>query len=158
MAIYKSLLLSEGGGVISPYQQAEQNGDATIAIGLGGTGVACLRNLKRQIFNRIRPDNPDSSIPRYEHIRFLAVDSDKSSLEADGAFYSLNDETEFFSLFCENINDLLSDPKRIEVTKEFDWLKIENKDKGQKGIRIPSRLTAGRRQGRLFQFRQSFSA
>jgi len=49
MAIYRQLLLSAGGGIMNASQQAEQNNCATIAIGLGGTGVACLRNLKKPV-------------------------------------------------------------------------------------------------------------
>ena len=50
--MYKKLLISAGGGIVSAEQQAEQNASATIAIGLGGTGISCLRSLKKEIFDR----------------------------------------------------------------------------------------------------------
>lgn len=158
MALYRQLLLSTGGGVISGKQQDEQNNCATIAIGLGGTGVACLRNLKRQIYSRLQPDDPESPIPQYSHIRFLAVDSDKSSLGADGAFNSLDEATEYFSISSGDINGLLSQTKTLAGTPECKWLKNDNKEKGQRGLSILS-ATAGaggvRQIGRLLLMEKS---
>ncbi len=158
MATYRQLLLSTGGGVISGAQQDEQNNCATIAIGLGGTGVACLRNLKRQIYSRLQPDDPNSPIPQYSHIRFLAVDSDKSSLGADGAFNSLDEATEYFPVSCGDIHALLSQTKALANTPECRWVKTEDRDKGQKGLSILS-ATAGlggvRQIGRLVIMQKS---
>lgn len=158
MATYRQLLLSTGGGVISGSQQDEQNNCATIAIGLGGTGVACLRNLKKQIYSRLCPDDPNSPIPEYSHIRFLAVDSDKSSLGADGAFNSLDEATEYFSISSGDINGLLSQTKTLANTPECNWLKTENREKGQRGLSILS-ATAGaggvRQIGRLLLIEKS---
>ena len=61
--MYKKLLISAGGGIVSAEQQAEQNASATIAIGLGGTGISCLRSLKKEIFDRLRPDDPKATVP-----------------------------------------------------------------------------------------------
>ena len=72
---YRQLLLSTGGGIVSASQMDQQSNCATIAIGLGGTGVACLRNLKRHIYSRLQPDDPKAVIPTYSHIKFLAVDT-----------------------------------------------------------------------------------
>lgn len=158
MATYRQLLLSTGGGVISGAQQDEQSNCATIAIGLGGTGVACLRNLKRQIYSRLQPDDPNSPIPQYSHIRFLAVDSDKSSLGADGAFNSLDEATEYFSISSGDINGLLSQTKILANAPECNWLKTENRENGQKGLSILS-ATAGaggvRQIGRLLIMEKS---
>lgn len=158
MATYRQLLLSTGGGVISGSQQDEQNNGATIAIGLGGTGVACLRNLKKQIYSRLRPDDPESPIPEYSHIRFLAVDSDRSSLGADGAFNSLDEATEYFSISSGDINGLLSQTKTLANTPECNWLKTENREKGQRGLSILS-ASAGaggvRQIGRLLLIEKS---
>ena len=158
MATYRQLLLSTGGGVISGSQQDEQNKCATVAIGLGGTGVACLRNLKQQIYSRLQPDDPESPIPEYSHIRFLAVDSDKSSLKADGAFNSLDEATEYFSISTGDINGLLSQTKTLAGTPECKWLKTEDREKGQRGLSILS-ATAGaggvRQIGRLLLIEKS---
>ena len=53
MSTYRDLLLSTGGGVIGECQMDEQAACATIAIGLGGTGVDCLRNLYMHVCSRM---------------------------------------------------------------------------------------------------------
>ena len=76
MAVYSKLLLSAGGGIISASQQAEQTKNtATLLIGLGGTGVHCIRTIKTQVYDRLKPDNPGAPVPVYSHIRFLGVDT-----------------------------------------------------------------------------------
>ena len=78
MALVRSLALSQGGGIISYNQQAKQEENiVNIFIGLGGTGVDCLREIKTQVYNRIEPDliTNDGKVV-YEHIRFLGVDRD----------------------------------------------------------------------------------
>ena len=48
MSLYPQLLLTRGGGIISDSSKAAQSKDgAIIVIGLGGTGVDCLKNFKR---------------------------------------------------------------------------------------------------------------
>ena len=50
MAVYSKLLLSTGGGIVSSQQQAEQvKNTATLLIGLGGTGVHCIRTIKTPV-------------------------------------------------------------------------------------------------------------
>lgn len=91
--MYKKLLISAGGGIISRDQQAEQNEAATIAIGLGGTGISCLRALKKEVYDRIKPDVDNPLIPNYKHIKFLAIDTDKSSLGDTGTIDTLDSNT-----------------------------------------------------------------
>ena len=80
MSSYARLLLSAGGGVISAGQQAEQaRNTASILIGLGGTGVHCIRTIKTQVYDRLKPDIPGAAVPTYSHIRFLGVDSAEAS-------------------------------------------------------------------------------
>ena len=80
MAVYSKLLLSAGGGIISTQQQANQVGNtATVLIGLGGTGIACLRTIKTQVYSRLKPDDPGEVVPKYSHIKFIGVDSDNQS-------------------------------------------------------------------------------
>ena len=101
--MYNKLLISEGGGIVSRKQQAEQDNCATLAIGLGGTGIACLRAFKKAVYNRVAPDDARDYVPRYSHIQFLAVDTDKSSLGATEAVDALDEATEFFDLSSRNI-------------------------------------------------------
>ena len=75
--MYNKLYLARGGGIISEAQQAEQADDAVhLLIGLGGTGIDCLRTIKTQVYNRIKPDADSGAVPKYDHIRFLGVDAD----------------------------------------------------------------------------------
>ena len=67
MAVYSKLLLSAGGGIVSTTQQAEQvKNTATVLIGLGGTGIDALRTIKTQVYSRLKADNPDAAVPRYQ--------------------------------------------------------------------------------------------
>ncbi len=133
---YRQLLLSTGGGIISNDQKDAQNDCATIAIGLGGTGVSCLRNLKRQVYSRVQADDPKAVVPCYSHIKFLAVDTDKGSLAPDGQIYDLNEATEFFDISSGNIESLLAQTTVLAGKPECRWLKTANPEKGQKGLSI----------------------
>ena len=75
--MYENLLLSAGGGIVDRVLQCAQDDFAVLAIGLGGTGIDCLRILKWRVGERLRPDRSDGSASRYDHIRFLAVGTDK---------------------------------------------------------------------------------
>lgn len=80
MAVYSKLLLSAGGGIISTQQQADQaQNTASILIGLGGTGIDCLRTIKTQVHSRLKADDPEAVIATYSHIRFLGVDTAEKS-------------------------------------------------------------------------------
>ena len=155
---YRQLLLNSGGGIISNSQMDAQSNCATIAIGLGGTGVACLRNLKRQVYSRLQPDDPKAVVPYYSHIKFLAVDTDKSALDADGQIYDLNEATEFFDISSGNIQGLLAQTTVLAGKPECRWLKTAEPEKGQKGLSILS-ATAGaggvRQIGRLLLIEKS---
>ena len=121
--MYRQLLYRAGGGIISNKHKAEQEECVTLAIGLGGTGIHCLRNLKRQVYESVRPDDPDDPTPVYTHIKFLAVDTDKSSLEADGKINSLDEYTEFFDISSPDIQGLLAntsmDLKSLSIVKQM---------------------------------------
>ena len=87
MAIYPRLSLKYGGGIISSQQQGEQvKNTATILIGLGGTGLDCLKAIKAAVKERLRPDDPEAAVPEYSHIQFLGVDSDQVALSNGGMF------------------------------------------------------------------------
>ena len=78
--MYNKLYLASGGGIVSEAQQAEQADDAvSLLIGLGGTGIDCLRTIKTQVYDRIKPDADSGAVPKYDHIRFLGVDTDNQS-------------------------------------------------------------------------------
>lgn len=109
--IYKDLLLSKGGGIIDRNRLAEQSNVPTVFIGIGGTGIDCLREVKKAVFNRIKPDNPESPTPEYRNVQFLGIDTDRLCLQDAGTVYDLDENTEFVNIsvfnsaaiaFCEN--------------------------------------------------------
>ena len=56
--VYEKLLVRAGGGVVSARQQSRQAANtASVFIGLGGTGIDCVRAIKTQVYARLRPDN-----------------------------------------------------------------------------------------------------
>ncbi len=151
MAVYQKLLLSTGGGIISNKQQADQvQNTATLLIGLGGTGVHCIRTIKTQVYDRLKPDNPEDIVPQYSHIRFLGVDTDRMSFSnrlgggsaADDIHETRNTGilsltgSEYFSIENPNIPGTLSNTLALKQRHEFDWLEYENID-------VPNLGTAG---------------
>ena len=136
--MYNKLLISAGGGIISRNQQAEQDNCATIAIGLGGTGISCLRALKKEVYTRVKPDDSDSLVARYKHIKYLAVDTDKSSIGDSGAVDTLDTSTEFFNISCPDIVGLLSKAHLLAQDPSLKWLKTKGTQGNGSGISILS--------------------
>ena len=102
--MYNKLLISAGGGIISRDQQAEQNECAVIALGLGGTGVSALRSLKKEVYDPVSSRiKRTARCPAIPHIKFLAIDTDESSLADDGSIDSLDKNTEFMDISCADI-------------------------------------------------------
>lgn len=131
MAVYyNKLLYSVGGGIIDSAQQSLQDDCAVLAIGLGGTGIDCLRCLKRKVYERLQPDNRRGGIPEYKHIRFLAVDADTSSKGfTDDALPEELNTSEFFDIsysgtgeLTDYIKDLSKDNTLNEPYRE--WLQV----------------------------------
>ena len=145
MAVYSKLLLSAGGGIISTRQQADQaQNTASILIGLGGTGIDCLRTIKTQVHSRLKADDPEAVIATYSHIRFLGVDTaekskgivdnEDDSVKAD-ALMAL-DDTEFFSIANPNVKKAFANPLALKQRAELNWLRwedIEAPDLGKAG-------------------------
>lgn len=152
--MYDKLLVTTGGGILNDAQLADQDGNATIIIGLGGTGVDCLRLLKRKVYTRLKPDNFDdkthmvNGVPKFDHIKFLAVDTDAVAMKktadiADGTLGELTLATEFFDIsYSSSIKDLFTH-KAAQLAKNpmyKEWLqyaKIDaaTADVGAGGIR-----------------------
>lgn len=148
MAVYSKLLLSTGGGIISSQQQAEQaRNTATVLIGLGGTGVHCIRTIKTQVHTRLKPDDENAVVPTYNHIRFVGVDT---TLKSKGGALTENqtddakkadivmalDDTEFFSIANKQVKRALKNTLALKQRSELSWLeyeKIEIPDLGDAG-------------------------
>lgn len=137
MAIYSKLLLSTGGGIISSLQQAEQvTNTASILIGLGGTGVDCIRTIKTQVYTRLKPDDVNAVVPEYKRIRFIGVDTDtktqgraeeQNTLNLAGTVMPL-DDTEFFSIANSNLRSAFENRLALEKNIAFSWLENERID------------------------------
>lgn len=152
--MYRSLLYSAGGGIVSPEQQAEQACCANIFIGLGGTGIDCLKQVKKQVYEQIRPDDPNAVIPSYRHIKFLAVDADPLSIGDTNLPSSLDRYTEFLDLRHFFAGGL---PKLHLLLKNpaFQWLKVAAMEPDGIGIQLPLPETGAggiRQTGRLLLF------
>ena len=133
---YSKLLLNAGGGIISTKQQAQQaKNTASVLIGLGGTGIDCLRTLKTQVYSRLLPDDPEAIIPEYKHIRFLGVDTDEASTgkkKADtanrdsvDARMDLDEVTEFFSIINPGVGEAVKNKRAMEARPEMSWYNHE---------------------------------
>ena len=80
MSIIHSLNLNEGGGIIPALDLSKPEDGGHIIIGIGGTGIDALKSLKRKVYTFLEPSDPFTPIPRYDSIRFLALDTDVFSL------------------------------------------------------------------------------
>ena len=154
--MYENLLLSAGGGIVDRVLQCAQDDSAVLAIGLGGTGIDCLRTLKKRVYERLQPGNPGDAVPRYEHIKFLAVDSDAKGMkkaQRDG-FGELDLDTEFLdisypnslsTLFATSRDGLAADPAYREWLQFDDLNKVGTATDGAGGVRQVGRFLLVRR-------------
>ena len=126
--MYDSILLSAGGGIIGTRQKSGQyNDDAALIIGIGGTGVAALTRLKQKVYQQLQPDGPDSAVPEYNHIRFLAIDSDATVNMGSGQ--GKLSRKEFFSLQNSALPAMYGTELGREIVKEdpsLNWLDIDH--------------------------------
>ena len=124
--MYNSLLLETGGGIISKNQVSPQQGDACVMIGIGGTGVAALRKLKKSVYQHLEPDaHTENSLPRYEKIRFLAIDTDSTDLGKSGGEISELGAGEQFSIKEPNLRTLLANPDMLKQEGNLGWMSME---------------------------------
>lgn len=118
MATYSKLLLSQGGGIIFPEQQGEQvKNTATILIGLGGTGLDCLKSIKAAVRERLRPDDPEAAVPEYSHIQFLGADSDKMALRKSGL-----EMKECLDISGALYPGMAGNPAFLKMRPELQWM------------------------------------
>ena len=134
MAIYPRLSLRYGGGILSHKQQAEQEENTVnILIGLGGTGIDCIKTIKAAVRERLLPDDPEVAAPEYSHIRFLGVDilgveqisgkkKRKSGRWGSPEKMDVLEEEEIFSLWEPHLRQLLNSPRAIVLRPELRWL------------------------------------
>ena len=127
MACYGQLLLLCGGGVIDHAKQVERQDEATLVIGLGGTGSDAVMKLKREVFKQLKPDDEQTAIPTYAAIKYLIVDSDDSKINAQtGRFTDIDRNTEYFDLSHCNIRKIFRTDELLKKRPEFYWLDYEH--------------------------------
>lgn len=127
--LYDSLLLNCGGGIINDAQKSKQfSGAAALAIGIGGTGVAALSQLKGKIYQQLEPDNPGEAIPKYEGIQLLAIDSDDTDYKRYRGNCRLRND-EFFSICNTNLAAALKAKGLIKDNPLLNWMDIDHIDK-----------------------------
>ncbi|MGN0293133.1 MAG: tubulin-like doman-containing protein [Lachnospiraceae bacterium] len=125
--MYNSLLLETGGGIISQSQVSPQQGDACVMIGIGGTGVAALRKLKKAVYQHLEPDeHTEDSVPRYDKIRFLAIDTDTKDWGKNGSDISEISPNEQFSIHKPNLQQLLVNTDQLHKEGNLAWMNMDN--------------------------------
>ena len=133
MSIYHRLFLGAGGGVDLATEMVEQaRNTATVLIGLGGTGIDAIRTIKKQLYTNVKPDDLDSAVPRYSHIRFVGVDSYRGHYiqQEDVASDSLTgmylDENEFFFIGNPHLGAIFRNTNILQMREELAWLNWED--------------------------------
>jgi len=126
MATYDRLSISAGGGVMNDMKKSDRQDDAAVCIGLGGTGKDALKKLKKEVFKRLKPDDPESAVPIYRNIKYLLIDSDDSDLDTTHDISNIDKTTEYFSISNDNIEKTFRSKEIIGGRKELSWLNHEN--------------------------------
>lgn len=126
MAIYNRLSVGAGGGVINNFQKSERQPDATICIGLGGTGSDAIKKLKREVYKRLKPDDENSPIPTYKNIKYLLIDSDDSKIGAQSDLGEIQKQTEYFDISNGDIKTAMAAKEILKNRSEMKWLNYEN--------------------------------
>ena len=126
MATYDRLSVSAGGGIMNDMKKSDRQDDATICIGLGGTGKDALKKLKKEVYRRLKPDDPESPVPSYGNIKFLLIDSDDAGLDVTHDISNIDKSTEYFDISNNDIVTTFRSGNIIAVRKELSWLNNKN--------------------------------
>ncbi len=153
--MFDSLRLSAGGGLSSTLEKvAQAQNAATIAIGVGGTGLDAVRMFKKTVYERVKQDNfdkRDEEAPQYKRIKFLEIDSDDTHIM--NAIPELDFSSDFEGIGVSNIVQELSDTEKIKSTSHLDWLNTEIDAKkigaGAGGIRQVGKYLLSKKASRL---------
>ena len=115
------------GGIINDITQVPQSYDAMVIIGLGGTGVEAISRLKTKLQKHIEPDNKEGVVqrgqePRYEHIKFLGIDADKTDLRN-----SCLTREESFNIQNYNCPGIFAPMKlhALKEQKDLQWMSVD---------------------------------
>lgn len=120
--IYSSLKIGPNGGIVADMEKVYQdNNSVTLAIGIGGTGVSALKTFKNAVYTRLIPDNADKpgEEPLYNRIKFLAIDSDKTSCDGEG--YARITTPEYLGIGVSNIVQTLNNKHSLDSDFTLQW-------------------------------------
>lgn len=155
---FKSLILTSNGGIKTSADKFQQANAVNVAIGLGGTGIACLKALKARVYESVEGDDENAETPQYKHIKFLAVDTTDTDLidkNAPNDFTRSLTVNEFFDLHISEIDSILNE---ASFDNDFRYKWYMKKRSGQPGISVQNTQNgaAGERQvGRLLLVKRS---
>lgn len=76
----------------------------------------------------LEPDNPDSPVPEYQHIQFLAIDSDTTDIDQMRGKAKLDKGREFFSINNPNLAAALRAKDLIKGNASLNWMDIDHID------------------------------
>lgn len=154
--MFETLRMSSGGGLNSSMEKvAQAKNAATIAIGLGGTGLSAVRMFKKTVYERVEQDNFDKrdiEKPVYKRIRFLEIDSDRNQIASDLVQLDFSDE--FFYIGVSDIIAELADKTSLNNKKYLDWfnknIEMTNASAGAGGIRQIGKYLLSKRANELY--------
>ena len=130
--VYKKLLISSGRGIDSNSMKVSTNSDiATLVIGVGGTGIDCLEEVKTRIYRDVATTNGGNGNNYYPNILFWGIDRYFNNHDEDE--YDIRNvgtipltEEERFSIANPHIRRAFSNPKGLEMREELSWLRWED--------------------------------
>lgn len=114
MEDYSKLLLETGGGIYPMQREECDLHTGHVLIGLGGTGIDCLKKIKNMMRQSVQPDRRDNS---YGTIRFLAIDSDQDAMR-DKAMEGIS----FLNLMGADSLERQYQRWQIAERPEYDWM------------------------------------
>lgn len=100
------------------HKQEQVKNSINLFIGLGGTGIDCIKQIKKNVTERIMPDESNSDVEEYKHIRFLALDSDDRVANKDDIFPLA--QKDYFSIYTSHMSNML--PFTEKAYSEYQWL------------------------------------
>lgn len=87
--------------------------------------MAALAELKQKVYQQLEPDDPNSAVPTYQHIQFLAIDSDPTDIAMMRGMARLDKGREFFSINNQNLDAALRAKNLIEGNAALNWMDID---------------------------------
>lgn len=147
--IIQKLLLTHQQAAFHAGSRSQCNPNRPIlAIGLGGAGIEALARFKNQVTHGLHPDDPDAALPRYSSIRFLGIDTDRTTISRHYQNGPLTQE-ELLALHCPDTAALL--PTLVMNPTVYSWLDTDTFRSLPRGLHFAS----GYRQlGRVLLFLQ----